>query len=393
MFDGANGIIVLVMKTQGTSRLSGFHKKTLEERLELISKRIGAPAVEALRKGLPLHVADKMVENTLGVLGVPLGVATNFVIDGVEVLVPMATEEPSVIAAASNAARMARAAGGFVTEADPPNTAAQIELIDVPAGASERIKRAERDILDMANAAQPELVGLGGGARLVEVRENVGPDRMVLHLVVDCLDAMGANIVNTMAEAVSGKVAEVSGARVGLRILTNLADRRCARARCAIPFRALAREGFSGEDVAKGVAAAWEFAEADPYRAATHNKGIFNGVDAVLLATGNDWRAVEAGGHAFAARHGAYGPLTVWKIDSGSLVGSIEMPMAVGIVGGASRAHPVARFSLELLGVETGQELAKVVVCAGLASNLAALAALASEGIQRGHMRLHERKI
>ncbi len=387
-----NEIIVLVMKTQGTSRLSGFYRKTLEERLEIIGRRLGDRAVEAVKRGLPLDVADNMVENTVGILGLPLGVATNFVIDGVEVLVPMAIEEPSVIAAASNAARMVRGAGGFVTDVDPPHTVAQIELLDPRPDAPARIAEAEAELLEVADASQPELLSLGGGARLVETREDVGRDRIVIHLVVDCLDAMGANIVNTMAEAVSTKLAELSGARVGLRILTNFADRRRARARCAIPLEALARRGFSGEQVARGVAAACEFAKADPYRAVTHNKGIFNGVDALLVATGNDWRAVEAGGHAWAARNGTYGPLTQWRVEGGRLMGSIEMPMAVGIVGGASRAHPVARFSLELLGAETGGDLAKVAVCAGLASNLAALAALAGEGIQRGHMRLHARK-
>jgi hydroxymethylglutaryl-CoA reductase len=313
-------------------------------------------------------------------------------VNGRDVFVPMAIEEPSVVAAASNAARIARSGGGFSAAADPPLGAAQVELLDPDPGADAAIQAARAELLALADAAQPELVALGGGARDVVVRRAVGgPERLVVHLLVDCRDAMGANMLNTVAEAVAPRLAELGRSRRGLRILTNLADTRLARAGCRVPLAALARRGFDGAEVAAGVAAASRFADADPYRAATHNKGIFNGVDALLLACGNDWRAVEAGGHAYAARGGAYRPLSTWRVDGGNLEGRIEMPMAVGIVGGAVAKHPVARLCLEILGVETGAELAEVAVSVGLASNLAALAALASEGIQQGHMRLHSR--
>jgi hydroxymethylglutaryl-CoA reductase len=268
-----------------------------------------------------------------------------------------------------------------------------VELLDAAPGAAAAIRAAHAEIMALADAAQPELVRLGGGARDVIVRPAVGgPHRLVVHLLVDCRDAMGANMLNTIAEAVAPRLAELGGARRGLRILSNLADARLARARCRVPFAALARAGFKGAEVAAGVVAASRFAEDDPYRAATHNKGIFNGVDALLLACGNDWRAIEAGGHAFAARGGAYGPLATWTVENEHLCGRIEMPMAVGIVGGAISSHPIARLCIEIVGVETGPELAMVAVSVGLASNLAALAALASEGIQQGHMRLHAKR-
>jgi hydroxymethylglutaryl-CoA reductase len=340
-----------------------------------------------------MELAERLIENAVGVFGMPLGVATNFIVDGRELLVPMAIEEPSVVAAASNAARMIRAGGGFRTQADEPRVMAQIELIDPADDAATAITAAKDELLALANATQPELVSLGGGARDLQVRCSVGgKDRSVAHLEIDCLDAMGANIANTMAEAVAPRLAALSSAKIGLRILTNLADRRLASAEVLVPTSALGRTGYSGEAVAAGVEAASRFAEADPYRATTHNKGIFNGVDALLLATGNDWRAVEAGGHAFTCRSGRYCPLSTFRVAGDALWGKLEMPMAVGIVGGASRTHPVARFALELLGVTSGQELARIAVSVGLASNLAALAALSSEGIQRGHMRLHERR-
>jgi len=380
------------MKRRGRSRIPGFHRLSAEERQRRIAESLGDGGGFP-GDGLSLELADALVENAAGVFGLPLGVATNFVINGTDVLVPMAVEEPSVIAAASNAARMARAGGGFRAEADPPLTAAQIELRGPATGAAARIEAAAAELLALADAAQPELVALGGGVREIATRHDSSlGDRLVVHLLVDCRDAMGANTVNTMAEAISSRLAELAGARAGLRILTNLADRRLARAEAAIPLEALARDGFDGAAVAAGVAAASDFAAADPYRAATHNKGIFNGIDAVLLATGNDWRAVEAGGHAFAARNGRYAPLSSWRVAAGRLQGAIELPMAVGIVGGASRAHPTAGRCLDLLGVETAGELAEVIVSVGLAQNLAALAALAAEGIQAGHMRLHARR-
>jgi len=382
------------MRDRGSSRVKGFHLLGREERRAALRSALGGVDVGGLLdRGLGPNAADAMIENAVGVVGVPLGVAANFTVNGCDVFVPMAVEEPSVIAAASNAARMVRAGGGFAAEADPPVGAAQIELIDPRPGAADAIEAARSEILALADAVQPELVGLGGGARGVVVRRDVGgPHRLVVHLLVDCRDAMGANMLNTMAEAVAPRLAEIGAARRGLRILTNLADTRLARASCRLPIRALSRGEFDGASVAEGVAAASRFAQADPYRAATHNKGIFNGVDALLLACGNDWRAVEAGGHAYAARDGAYLPLSTWAVEGEHLCGRIEMPMAVGVVGGATACHPVARLCLEILGVETGTELAMVAVSVGLATNLAALAALASEGIQEGHMRLHERR-
>lgn len=381
------------MNEEKTSRIPGFGSVGYLKRRETLARHISEHASRQISEPLSMELAERFIENAVGIFGMPLGVATNFIVDGREILVPMAIEEPSVVAAASNAARMARAGGGFATQADEPRVVAQIELLDGTEDVSVVISTAKQELLDRANRTQPELVSLGGGARDIQVRLGVGdPRRNVVHLEIDCRDAMGANIANTMAEAIAPRLAELAKAKVGLRILTNLADQRLASAEILIPSRALGRAGFSGKAVAEGVEAASRFAEADPYRAATHNKGLFNGVDALLLATGNDWRAVEAGGHAFACRNGRYEPLSIFRLRGDDLWGKLEMPMAVGIVGGAARAHPAARFGIELLGVKTGQELARIAVSVGLASNLAALAALSSEGIQRGHMRLHERR-
>jgi hydroxymethylglutaryl-CoA reductase len=381
------------MKKRGTSRIKDFYKLSIHDRKLVIASRIGVEASRLLDQSASVELLDQMIENALGAVDIPFGVATNFTINGDDVLVPMAIEEPSVIAAASNAARMAREGGGFTAETTLSYMAVQVEILEPQPGAEQSIRDARDEILALADATQPELVSLGGGAREIEVRTNIGgPKRLVVHLVVDCLDAMGANIVNTMGEAVSARLVDLAGGRAGLRILTNLADQRLARAGCRVPFAALVRNGFSGEQVARGIEAAQEFAAADPYRAATHNKGVFNGIDAVLVATGNDWRAVEAGGHAYAVKDGRYGPLTTWKIEKQQLVGAIELPMAVGVVGGAARIHPMARLAIELIGAERAAELAWVVAATGLASNLAALAALSTEGIQRGHMRLHHRK-
>jgi hydroxymethylglutaryl-CoA reductase len=364
------------------------------ERQSLLQKRLESDSEQnPFTAAADFNLLDTMIENSVGVMGMPLGVATNFQVNGFDVLVPMAVEEPSVIAAASNAAKMARSGYGFRAETTSPLMVAQIEILDPHPGAASKIEAAKQEILSMADSAQKELVSLGGGAVELEIRENVGEKRrLVLHLVVNCIDAMGANSVNTMAEAVSAQLGELTGGIIGLRIVSNLADRRLVKVSSKIPFDALTRNGFSGAEVARGVEAASQFALADPYRAATHNKGIFNGVDAVLLATGNDWRAVEAGGHAFAAMKGTYSPLSTWKIFDDKLEGSLEMPMAVGIVGGAAKVHPIARLCLDLMGVESAVELAWIVASAGLACNLAALAALSSEGIQQGHMRLHRRK-
>lgn len=379
-----------MMKDRGSSRLPGFHRLSLAQRRQEIERRLGPGG---LGPGLSLDQADGMIESVIGLLEVPLGVATNFVVGGVDVLVPMAVEEPSVVAAASNGALMARGGGGFTVSVDPPHTVAQIEVLSPTRGAAKRILECRSEIEDVANGTQGELVDLGGGVVDLVIREGVGrADRLVVHLVVDCIDAMGANMVNTMAEAVTDIIAEASGGRIGLRILTNLADRRLARASCDVPFSSLARRDFSGDEVAQSVVAAAQFAVHDPYRAATHNKGIFNGIDALLLACGNDWRAVEAGGHAWAARGGSYGSLSTWTLEDEILRGELEMPMAVGIVGGAARNNPTARACMELAGIATGSQLAGLAVSVGLATNLAALAALGSEGIQEGHMRLHGRK-
>ncbi len=381
------------MKANSTSEIRGISRKSIPERIAVLEELLHIDAASTLESGVSEELADKMVENAIGTIGIPLGVATHFLINGRDRVVPMAIEEPSVIAAASNAAKMARAGSGFFAEADPPLMAAQIEILDPQPTAVSQIEAHREEILGLANQTQEELVRLGGGARDIEIRPEVGEARrLVVHLIVDCKDAMGANSVNTMAEAVSPRIASLTGGRAGLRILTNLADKRLARATCRIPFNAMRRGRFSGEAVSNGVVEAAAFAHADPYRAATHNKGIFNGIDAVLVATGNDWRAVEAGGHAFAARKGDYRPLSTWEVEEGDLKGAVVLPMALGTVGGASRAHPVARLCLDILEINTAAELAMIVTSVGLATNLAALSALACEGIQFGHMRLHARK-
>jgi len=386
-----------------SSRLAGFYNQPIEERIEQVARWAELTGDEAavLRgaMGLDLTRADQMIENVVGLHSLPLGVAVNFVVNGRDVLVPMAIEEPSVVAGASFAAKLARAGGGFQATTTAPEMIGQLQVLDVadPWSARFDLLAARDDLLALANESDPVIVGLGGGARDLEVRvfeqTPVGP-MLVMHLIFDCRDAMGANTVNTACEALAPRIEQITGGRVVLRILSNLADRRLARARCTIPVEVLAFGDFSGERVAQSIVEAWAFAAADPYRAATHNKGIMNGVDAVVVATGNDWRAVEAGAHAYAARSGRYTSLSTWARDAeGNLVGTLEMPLAVGIVGGATRVHPTARVALKILGVRTAQELAEIIVSVGLAQNLAALRALATEGIQRGHMRLHARQV
>jgi hydroxymethylglutaryl-CoA reductase len=386
-----------------TSRLSGFHRLRPQERMDVLRQFADLTSEEAAalsgEAGLRTAQADHMVENTVGVFGLPLGIATNFWINGRDYLVPMVIEEPSVVAGASFAARMVRDGGGFRTSSDESHMIGQVQVLDVkdPWSARFDLLAVRERILAMANAQDPVIVKLGGGARDLEVRviefSPVGP-MLVVHLIYDTRDAMGANTVNTALEAIAPLVAEISGGRTLLRILSNLADRRLARAKGVVPVRALAQTGFRGEDVARSIVEAWAFAAADPYRAATHNKGIMNGIDAVVIATGNDWRAIEAGAHAYAARGGRYTSLSTWHVDAkGDLAGTLELPMAVGIVGGATRVHPAAKAALKLLGVKTARELAEVIVAVGLAQNLAALRALASEGIQRGHMKLHARQV
>lgn len=349
--------------------------------------------------GLDPKRAAEMIENVVGIHALPLGIAVNFLINDHDVLVPMAIEEPSVVAGASFAAKLARAGGGFLATTTPPQMIGQIQVLDIanPHAARLDILAARDELMARANETDPVLVELGGGARDLEVRliESSPVGAMVIvHLIVDCRDAMGANAVNTACEALTPHIERISGGRVLLRILSNLADRRLARARCTVPADALGFKSFSGREVVQGIIEASAFAAADPYRAATHNKGIMNGVDAVVVATGNDWRAVEAGAHAYAARDGRYTSLSSWERDSdGDLVGTLEMPLTVGTVGGATRVHPTAQTALKILQVETAQELAEIIAAVGLAQNLAALRALATEGIQRGHMQLHARQV
>lgn len=379
-----------------TSLLPGFRNLSMDERRQSLAETAGldagAIAAALASGGLDESTADAMVENAIGTLGLPFGVALGFQVNGRDFLVPMAIEEPSVIAAASHAAKRVRAGGGFSATVDRSVMAAQIEVHGVRDGAAAvaRIREARPELLAAANAATPGLVERGGGALEVGARD-LGEGYVVTHVDVDCCDAMGANLVNTIAEALGARVAELAGGTLGLRILSNYCDQRCVRVRARVPVAALQCRRASGEEAARGVASASRFAELDVYRAVTHNKGIMNGVDAVALATGNDTRAIEAAAHAYAARSGQYRPLATWRLDGETLCGALEMPLAVGTVGGALRAHRGARLALDLLGTRSAAELAMVMGAAGLATNLAALRALATEGIQRGHMALHHR--
>lgn len=382
-----------------STRLPGFYRLSIDERRRAVAALTGidgATLSDVLGSGgLDAESADKIVENVLGTFALPLGVATNVQVNGRDVLVPMVTEEPSVIAAASNAARLVREGGGFRAESDPPIMIAQVQLQGVldSAACAARVSEAEAELGRLADASVPALVARGGGTRGFEVRD-LGEGVVVLHLLVDCRDAMGANLVNTMAEAIAPRVADLAGAPVGLRILSNLADRRRVRVRARVPLASLRWGELPADAVRAGIVAASRFAELDPYRAATHNKGIMNGVDAVVIATGNDWRAVEAGAHAYAAQSGRYRPLATWRVgDDGALEGTLEMPMALGTVGGAARVLPAARLARQILGVESAAVLGEVAGAIGLGSNLAALRALATEGIQKGHMALHARSV
>ncbi len=379
-----------------TSRISGFYNLTPEERLRVVKEFAGLTdeEVETLRNGrLAMEIADHMIENVVGLYSLPFAVATNFLINGKDYLVPMVIEEPSVVAAASNAAKMARESGGFEASATESIMISQIQVVRVPnlEEARSRILAEKEKLLALANEMDPLLTRLGGGARDIEVRvvgSEAGP-MLVVHLLVDTLDAMGANTVNTMAEGLAPTIERLSGGKVYLRIISNLADRRLARAKARF-----SKAAIGGEEVVEGVMWAYRFAKNDPYRAATHNKGIMNGIIAVALATGQDTRALEAGAHSYAARSGRYTTLTdYWVDERGDLWGSIELPMAVGVVGGVVRVHPIARVALKILGVERARELAMVMASVGLAQNFAALRALATEGIQAGHMRLHARNI
>jgi hydroxymethylglutaryl-CoA reductase len=390
------------------SRISGFYNLTLEERrtrlVEAFSSDSGAALTpDALSPfttgGLSPDAADHMIENVIGLYSLPLGIALNFQVNGRDVLVPMTLEEPSVVAGASFMAKLARVGGGFTATATDPLMIGQMQVIKVTniEEAKLRLYEHKAELLAEADSIDPVLKKFGGGARDLEIRlfesSPIGPF-LVIHLLYDVRDAMGANAVNTACERLSPRVEAITGGKVHLRILSNLADRRIARARCTIPVKELAFDDFSGEEVRDGIIAAYAFAAVDPYRAATHNKGIMNGVDSVVIATGNDWRAIEAGAHAYAARSGRYTSLSTWNEDAdGNLVGTLEIPMAVGIVGGATKVHPAAQAAVKLMGVKTANELAEIIVSVGLAQNMAALRALATEGIQRGHMSLHARQV
>jgi len=391
------------MNQSQSSRIPGFYNLTLEERhSELVSKGFLTPenlAAWSGDAGLSMEQAQHMIENVIGLYALPVGLGLNFLINGREVLVPMVVEEPSIVAGASFMARLVRTGGGFIASTTPPEMIGQIQILEVTDPSIARLALLESKEKLLAEAAEidPVLKVLGGGPRDLEVHiieDSAIGSFLVAHLAYDVRDAMGANAVNTACERLTPQIETITGGRVHLRILSNLADRRLARAKCTIPVEALAFKDFSGKQVRDGIIAAWAFAAADPYRAATHNKGIMNGVDAVVLATGNDWRAIEAGAHAFAARSGRYTSLSTWGCDAdGNLVGTLEMPMAVGIVGGATKVHPGARTALELMRVTAASDLAEIIVSVGLAQNLAAIRALSTEGIQRGHMSLHARQV
>ena len=380
-----------------TSTISGFYKLTPRERLAII-RDLASLTDEEVRLlentgSLPMDAADHMVENVIGVFPEPLGIGVNFQINQKDYLIPMATEEPSVIAGASYAARMVRDGGGFHTSSTAPIMIGQIQVVKLEnaAEAKQKVLNAKADVLKKANEQDPVLNSFGGGAKDLDARviDTSMGQMLIVHLLVDCRDAMGANAVNTMAEAVAPMIEQLTGGRVYLRIISNLAVKRLAKAWCTVP-----KEAVGGEEVVDGIAYASAFAAADPYRAATHNKGVMNGIIAVVLATGNDHRAIEAGAHAYAALNGPYTSISKWtKTDNGDLQGSIELPMAVGLIGGAVKTHPIAKIATKILGVKSASEFGEVLAAVGLAQNLAALRALASEGIQRGHMSLHARNI
>ncbi len=386
----------------GNSRLAGFYKLSIQERLAQVASAadLTPDEISAWQTGgIEMDAAAHMIENVIGLHTLPLGVGLNFQINGRDVLVPMVIEEPSVVAGASFMAKLARTSGGFQTTSSEPLMIGQMQIINIInlQEAAFKIYEHKSELLSAADEIDPVLKKFGGGARDMEVRlieDSPIGGFIVVHLIYDVRDAMGANAVNTACERLAPQLETITGGKVHLRILSNLADRRITRARCTIPVKELAFDDFSGEAVRDGIIAAYAFASVDPYRAATHNKGIMNGVDAVVIATGNDWRAIEAGAHAYAARSGKYTSLSTWgKNPQGDLVGTLEMPMAVGIIGGATKVHPAARAALKLMGIKTASELAEIIVSVGLAQNMAALRALATEGIQRGHMSLHARQV
>ncbi|WNG56283.1 hydroxymethylglutaryl-CoA reductase, degradative [Archangium gephyra] len=386
-----------------TSRLSGFHKLSMVERHEKLSQMLGLDemdlaqlqGISALQPGL----ANKMIENAVGTFSLPMGLGLNLQINGRDYLVPMAVEEPSVVAAVSFASKIVREAGGFTAEADDPIMIGQVQLTRYgdPTEATKRIVAAKEAILALANSFHPSMVKRGGGCKDIEVRVLPAPEGprgeplLVVHLIIDTQEAMGANLINTMAEGVAPLLEQLTGGKVFLRILSNLADRRLARATCRIPVELLADFDMPGESIAEGIYQASRFALADPYRAATHNKGIMNGIDSAAIAAGQDWRAIEAGAHAFACRDGQYRPLSTWHVEDGHLIGRIELPMALGMVGGPIKIHPGVQVAMKILRVESARELSMVFAAVGLAQNFAAVRALGSVGIQKGHMAMHAR--
>ncbi|MFT5685752.1 MAG: hydroxymethylglutaryl-CoA reductase, partial [Myxococcota bacterium] len=388
------------------SRIPGFYKLTVNERRKLITDRADLDEVASAAlstDALGCERANLMVENVIGTFALPLGIGVNFQINGEDVLIPMVVEEPSVVAAVSNMARLVRRSGGFSAESDPSIMIGQVQLMDVshPDAVVTALQEAIPQLSAMVSGIHPRLEARGGGLRGMEIRrvtydEPGEPvvEMVVLHFHLDCVDAMGANMVNTVAERLAPEVEEITGEAVGLRILSNLASKRLSRARCRIDPAHLTTDDVSGEDVADGIVNAYRFAWADPWRAATHNKGVMNGIDAVALATGNDWRAIEAGAHAWACRDGQYRALSAWRRDDdGFLVGTIELPIQVGTVGGLIKNHPTAAANLQILGITRAGPLAAVMAAVGLAQNLGALRALATEGIQKGHMRMHARNV
>ena len=385
-----------------SSRLPGFYRKSTEERLSLVKDlaQLTEEETTILREhsGFCVQSADRMVENAIGVFPLPMGLAANFRINDEDILVPMVVEEPSVLAAASNAANLLRKGRGIETESTEPIMIGQIQVLDfgdIESTAQELRERADT-LVQRANDVNPRLLKRGGGARRLEVRTfpetAIGP-MIVLHLEVDVCDAMGANIINTMVEALAPDVEDISGGRVRLRILSNLADKRLCRATGRVPISQLSRGTWDGSEVARGIVEASVMADVDPYRAATHNKGAMNGVDAFLVAAGQDWRAVEAGCHAYAARDGRYRSLSSWWIDGTDLVGTLEIPMQVGVVGGITKTHPVVKVVHKILGFPSASRLGEIAAASGLAQNMAAIMALATDGIQRGHMSMHARNL
>ncbi|MCR1835538.1 hydroxymethylglutaryl-CoA reductase, degradative [Oceanobacillus caeni] len=389
-----------------TSRIPGFYNMTVQERLEVLSRLHGLQDEDIenliIDSSLDVGTADKMIENVIGTFELPLGLGLNFLINGKEYVIPMAIEEASVVASASHIAKIVRNAGGFTTESTERVMIGQIQVVGCSDFilAKEEILQNKSVLLEAANNAYPSIVSRGGGAEDLDVRilnegsDSVYSQMLIIYLYINTCDAMGANMINTMVESIAPLVEEITKGKVYLRILSNYADRCLAKAHCVISPELLQTGDFSGEEVRDGVIHAYQFAASDPYRAVTHNKGIMNGIDPIVIATGNDWRAVEAGAHAYAARNGQYSSMTNWfKDENGNLVGELELPMSVGTVGGATRVHPLAKFSLDLLGVKSAKELAEVIVAVGLAQNLGALKALATDGIQKGHMALHSRSV